>query len=238
MPNNCSAPGCRSNYDPTDRIPVFKMPEKPDELKHALLRALHRDDIDELKVVYVCSKHFREGEAETTHKVPNGDGSYREILRSRPKLKDGAVPTILPGCPAYYSSHSATKRTRLSIDDKDDKLLYQAVSLSLEAEVEENEKFRIQNLHDLQAKLHFISIANIWSTWYPDEYTLFFLRPRIDSSKIQVNTYLSIEFDLSLKAYHNGVTFPISFVTLCDVRQLESVLNEISIAPSAIFLLI
>ena len=30
------------------------------------------------------------------------------------------------------------------------------------------------------------------------------------------------------------VKFPISFVTLCDVRQLESVLNEISIAPSAI----
>ena len=192
------------------------------------------DDIDELKVVYVRSKHSREGEVETTHKVPNGDGSYREILRSCPKLKDGAVPTILPGCPAYYSSHSATKRTRLSIDDTDDELLYQAVTLSLEAEVEENEKFRIQNLHDLQAKLHFISIANIWSTWYPDEYTLIFLRPRIDSSKIQVNTYLSIEFDLFLKAYHNGVTFPISFVTLCDVRQLESVLNEISIAASAI----
>ena len=111
-----------------------------------------------------------------------------------------------------------------SIDDMDDELLYQAVSLNLEAEVEENEKFRIQNLHDLQAKLHFISIANIWSTWYPVEYTLIFLRPRIDSSKIEVNTYLSIESDLSLKAYHNGVTFPISFVTLCDVRQLESVL--------------
>ena len=47
MPNNCSAPGCRSNYDPTDRIPVFKMPEKPDELKHAWLRALHIDDIDQ-----------------------------------------------------------------------------------------------------------------------------------------------------------------------------------------------
>ena len=184
--------------------------------------------------MYVCSKNFREGEVETTHKVPNGDESYREILPSRPKLKDGAVPTILPGCPTYYSSHSATKRTRLSIDDKEDELLYQAVTLSLEAEVEENEKFRIKNLHDLQAKLHFISIANIWSTWYPDEYTLISLRPRIDSTKIQVNTYLSIEFDLSLKAYHNGVTFTISFVTLCDVRQLESVLNEISIAPSAI----
>ena len=58
------------------------------------LRALHRDDIDELKVVYVYSKHFREDEVETTHKVPKGDGSFREIPRNRPKLKDGAVPTI------------------------------------------------------------------------------------------------------------------------------------------------
>ena len=39
----------------------------------------------------MCSKHLRVDEVETTHKVPNGDGSYREILRRRPKLKDGAV---------------------------------------------------------------------------------------------------------------------------------------------------
>ena len=142
MPNNCSAPGCKSNYDPTDRIPVFKMPQKPDELRHAWLRALHRDDIDELKVVYVCSKHFREDEVQTTHKVPNGDGSYREIPRNRPKLKYGAVPTILPGCPRYYSSHTATKRTRLCLEDKDDELLYQSVKLSLESDVEENDYSR------------------------------------------------------------------------------------------------
>ena len=109
------------------------MPQKSDELRHAWLRALHRDDIDELKFVYVCSKHFREDEVETTHKVPNGDGSYREIPRNRPKLKDGAVPTILPGCPRYSSSHTATKRTSLSLEDKDDELLYQAVKLSLES---------------------------------------------------------------------------------------------------------
>ena len=63
------------------------MPQKPDELRHAWLQALHRDDIDELKIVYVCSKNFRDNEVETTHKVPNGDGSYREIPRSRPKLR-------------------------------------------------------------------------------------------------------------------------------------------------------
>ena len=113
MPNACSAPGCStSNYNPTDRMPVFTMPQKPDQLRHAWLRALHREDRDYLKVVYVFSKHFRKDEIETTHRVPNGDGSYREIPRSRPKLKDGTVPTILPGCPSYYSApHSTTKRS-------------------------------------------------------------------------------------------------------------------------------
>ena len=60
------------------------------------------------------------------------------------------------------------------------------------------------------------------------------MRPRIDSSKIQANTCLSIGFDFSLKLFHYGVKLPISFVTLCDVRQLLSVINEISIASSSL----
>ena len=30
MPN-CSAPGCRGNYTPEDRVPVFKLPDGPPE---------------------------------------------------------------------------------------------------------------------------------------------------------------------------------------------------------------
>ena len=58
MPN-CSAPGCRGNYTPEDRVPVFKLPDGPPELRHAWTRALHRDDIAHLKTVYVYAKHFR-----------------------------------------------------------------------------------------------------------------------------------------------------------------------------------
>ena len=75
-------------------------------------------------------KHFREGDIEYTHKVPNGDGTYREIPRSHLKLNEGAVPALLPECPAYYSSSSATKRSRLSFESKDDELLNQALNLS------------------------------------------------------------------------------------------------------------
>ena len=79
MPSNCSSSGCRSNYNKDERIPVLKLPQTPDQLRHAWLRALHRDDIDKLKVVYVCVKHFRDEDVEYTHRVPNGDVSYQEI---------------------------------------------------------------------------------------------------------------------------------------------------------------
>ena len=141
------------------------------------------------------------------------------------------MPTLLPGCPSYYSTHSATKRSRLSLEGKVDELLSQAISLSLESDVEEKEKFKIQSFQDIQTKLHFL--PSTLSTWYPDEYTLICMRPRIDKCKIQINTYLSVEFDLSIKAFHIGERLLTSHVTLCDVRQLELVLKDISISRSA-----
>ena len=73
---------CKSNYDDDERVPVFKMPHNPDQLRRVWIRALHREHIHELKAVYVCSKHFREDEVEITYKVPNGDGTYREMPQS------------------------------------------------------------------------------------------------------------------------------------------------------------
>ena len=55
------------------------------------------------------------------------------------------------------------------------------------------------------------------------------MRPRIDECKIQINTYLSVEFNLSIKAFHNGERLLTSYVTLCDIVQLELVLEDISI---------
>ena len=231
MPSSCSAPSCKSNYYKDERVPVFKLPPKPDQLRHARLQALHREDIEDLKAVNVCVKHFREGDIEYTHKVPNGDGTYREIPRSHLKLKEGAVPALLPGCPAYYSS-SATKRSRLSVESKDDELLNQALNLSLSSEIKENENFLIKDFQDLQDKLPSLSLSKIWSIWYPNERTLVFMRPGFDNAvTIQVDVYLIVEFDLSIKAYQKGEIFPLSKNFLNDTRQLETILSKMSSLP-------
>ena len=90
----------------------------------------------------MCAKHFKEDDVEPRFPI---ETEVIEKYQKRPKQKDGAVPTVLPGCSRYYSSHTASKCTRLSLENKDDEPLYQAVRLSLELEVEENENLKIRD---------------------------------------------------------------------------------------------
>ena len=57
MPNKCSAPNCKSNYYPDDPyIPVFELPNQPEELRQLWFNALHRENITALKHVYIFAK--------------------------------------------------------------------------------------------------------------------------------------------------------------------------------------
>ena len=83
------------------------MPESPPDLKYPWTR----EDIGDLKAVYVCIKHFQKEDIDFTFKVPKRNGTFAEVQRVKPMLKEGTVQSLLPGCPAYYSTRS-TKRTR------------------------------------------------------------------------------------------------------------------------------
>ena len=72
------------------------MPTNPPEMRQAWIRALRHDDIDYMKVVRMCIKHFREEDIKASYKVPKGDGTFTEVPRGRPKLKKGAVPCYCP----------------------------------------------------------------------------------------------------------------------------------------------
>ena len=215
MSTSCSAPGCKSNYKSEDRVTLFKMPQKPDQLKHALVLALRRDDIDELKAVYVCVKHFRTEDIEYSHKVPNGENTFREIPRVNPKLKDDAVPVFLPRCPSHYSQ-SAAKRSRRSLDSKDDEFLNQALTLSLRSDAEEKEGFKVSCFQEMQGELSLISLPKTWSLWYPDEHSLIFMRPSLENYSLLVVYLVLVTFDL--------LSMP--FVKMC-FQHLLSCLSDI-----------
>ena len=59
MPDKCSVPGCTSNYKYAG-VPDFKLPTGPLERVQTWLRAIHRENISDVKTIFVCVKHFRE----------------------------------------------------------------------------------------------------------------------------------------------------------------------------------
>lgn len=228
MPSPCSAPGCTSNYYPDDRVHIFRLPENPPELKRAWIRALHREDIDRLKVVNVCIKHFREEDVEYFHEVPNGDGTFTSVPRDKLKLKEGAIPSLLPGCPSYYSSTSTRKRTRLSYESKEKEMLNQTIQLSLKSESEAKHKFIIRNLQDLKAKLNYIVLPDNWLVWHTVNSSTRFILPRLVEKTISVDLYLEINSFLSVSAWFDGQSIPTSLNSINDIRQIESLLHQIS----------
>ena len=57
------------------------------------------------------------------------------------------------------------------------------------------------------------------------------MRPSLENSSILVYVYLVVTFDLSIKAFCKNEIFPHSLSCLSEIRQLESLVNEISSAP-------
>ena len=49
---------------------------------------------------------------------------------------------------------------------------------ALMSNTEENEKFQITSIQNLQTKLPFLTISKTWSVWYPNPHTMIFMRPR------------------------------------------------------------
>ena len=83
MPNTCSAPGCRSNYSGQPYTPVFKLSSNPQDVRVKWLRALHREDIEDLKNLFVCSKHFADKDLITEVDMlqhPTSMVQYRRFL--------------------------------------------------------------------------------------------------------------------------------------------------------------
>ena len=121
-------------------------------------------------MVYVCAKHFQKEDIQYFHTVPRGDGISYEVPRGRPKLNPSAVPSLLPGCPYYYSStpSARNKNTRLSYSKEED-LLNQATSLSLRSECEEMEKFCVGCIQEIRVKLALITIPTNWLVWVPTD---------------------------------------------------------------------
>ena len=99
--------------------------------------------------------------------------------------------------------------------------------MNLTSETEETVKYKVNTLQDVKDKLSLISLSNNWLVWYQDNLTTFILTSLIEQN-ISMDLYLEINCFLSANAFTNGRNISITSNTITDIRQIESILCEIS----------
>jgi len=106
--STCFVPGCCSGYRAHKGYSLFQPPQD-DILLANWQRAIPRADRILTARDRVCEKHFEAGMIERTYKVVIGD-KVKELERGKPRLVDGAIPTIFPNLPKYLSKQPVRKR--------------------------------------------------------------------------------------------------------------------------------
>ena len=144
MPNKCLAPKYRSNYRGEPYTPVFKLPSGPPG-PELVDQSLRREDIGDLKSVFVCSKHFLDQDIITSYPVLQSDGSYLEVP-TKPKLVEERCQDSCPDCPPLFSS--STKQQRFDRSLKEQELVDTAIDQSLLQYHVDKELFQITTLQD------------------------------------------------------------------------------------------
>ncbi|XP_035226849.1 THAP domain-containing protein 2-like [Stegodyphus dumicola] len=102
MPFKCCVTGCRGNYKGTEKVHTFSFP-KNDALRERWLRNIPRKDFSATPYSRVCHKHFQPDDLIwETSAFDEKNGKIIKASLQRPKLKEGAFPSIFDGCPSYF----------------------------------------------------------------------------------------------------------------------------------------
>ena len=84
---------------------------------------LYSLDVDQLKKVYLCAKHFDPQDIIDTQTYLDIDGETK-TRNIQARLKKGALPKYLPNCPTYFNDNSI-KQQRLDRDKRETELQMQ-----------------------------------------------------------------------------------------------------------------
>lgn len=96
MPGTCCVPNCKGNYNAKEKVRVFRFRDGWE--KH-----IPRRNWVPNKSTVVCERHFHECDIITVDQFPIEDGANVKVPRLKRRLREGAVPSIFPGFPHYYS---------------------------------------------------------------------------------------------------------------------------------------
>ncbi|XP_077519977.1 uncharacterized protein LOC144129777 [Amblyomma americanum] len=183
MPGSCCTPNCKSNYDGGPSVRVHRFPADP-TMRAAWTRAVPRKDFLPTKYTVLCEKHFLPTDyLKTTAYTDIITGKAVEVPLKTIRLKQTAIPSLSPKCPAYLSRPQASVREapeqkRIRLEDAS---MQEAILLSKQTQAEEEAKNRINGFSDLLDALPSLQNSDFWTITNKDG-KVFFLDLTLDSA--------------------------------------------------------
>lgn len=139
MPNKCCVPGCKGNYNPNQKVPVFSFP-RDSELRRKWTCAIPRKDFVPSNHTKVCEIHFRKEDLIWFSRAQDSvTGKVLSVKLGHPRLKADAVPVNFPNCPNYLSSKI---KYRASREEKQRLLDESRLQTVKEQSIREQEKYQ------------------------------------------------------------------------------------------------
>ena len=80
----------------------------------------------------------------------------------------------------------------------------------------------------LKDKLTYVALPDNWLVWHNGNDSMRFIRPNLLDNTISVDVYLEVNSFLSVSAWFHGQAISTSLNSINDIRQVESMLHEIS----------
>ncbi|XP_063244715.1 uncharacterized protein LOC134545879 [Bacillus rossius redtenbacheri] len=232
MVYKCCVPQCRGNYEGGPKVHVFKFPDSED-IKNAWLNAIPREHFIPTKYSRVCEVHFKSAEV-LWESVYFDEKSGRTLTAplERPKLKDGAVPSVFPGCPSYLSSGSQSVRDspRKKRQRKEAAAVERATAESLQTYADYESKHVCSTYDELVLLCKSAKTSVFWDLINrPDK--LAYVHISFEDAPVLTYT-VTIKSDMTLTCYYQGVqlknlsqlNFPL---IVNNINQITDVLTTI-----------
>ncbi|KAI6653977.1 hypothetical protein LOD99_3153 [Oopsacas minuta] len=161
-------------------------------------RALHREDIEDLKNVFVCSNHFRTEDVITEMDILNLMAHYKKILGDQFYIRTLYL-VFFPVVPTLEQS--------------------------LDFHKAEDSKFGVKSLGELKCKPEEFELPSSWVKWFSDDTSINLLKLSKDKH-IYIPAYVSINDSLTPTDFNQNIQIPLTIHNLSDIREIDTIIKS------------
>ncbi|XP_035218201.1 uncharacterized protein LOC118191504 [Stegodyphus dumicola] len=235
MPFKCCVTGCRGNYKGTEKVHTFSFP-KNDALRERWLRNIPRKDFSATPYSRVCHKHFQPDDLIwETSAFDEKNGKIIKASLQRPKLKEGAFPSIFDGCPSYLSSQAGSSRKSPNEKkmEREANLMMKAIAHSKLSAAEYYKSRTFSDFNELLTCCMQYKFSTFWNVVHKDN-ILMFLNLKCTDGCVKLLYAVHITADLLLSvSFQNKLLTHISSkynelpIKVSNINEIHEILDHI-----------